>query len=130
MRALTVVAAGVVLALSGTVPSAQSAAADTSRDGRRVFVPARTPWGDPDLQGIYTNKDENGIPMERPAQFEGRTAADIRPSELQALIRQRNEAGEERAPGIGGAETGAGPVHWYEVLRREEQPAVAHHRSG
>lgn len=27
----------------------------------------RTPWGDPDLQGVYTNSNESGIPMERPA---------------------------------------------------------------
>ena len=24
----------------------------------------RTPWGHPDISGIYTNKDESGIPME------------------------------------------------------------------
>ena len=28
--------------------------------------------------------------------------------------RQRQQDAAERAPGIGGAETGAGPVHWYE----------------
>jgi hypothetical protein len=26
---------------------------------------ARTPWGDPDLQGTFTNKDEAGTPFER-----------------------------------------------------------------
>jgi hypothetical protein len=30
-------------------------------------VMPRTPWGDPDLQGTYTNSNESGIPMERPA---------------------------------------------------------------
>jgi hypothetical protein len=29
------------------------------------YSPPRTPWGDPDLQGAYTNSDERGIPMER-----------------------------------------------------------------
>jgi hypothetical protein len=29
-------------------------------------VPPRTPWGDPDLQGAYTNTDERWIPLERP----------------------------------------------------------------
>jgi hypothetical protein len=32
----------------------------------------RTPWGDPDLQGDYTNKYEQGTPFERPAEFDGR----------------------------------------------------------
>jgi hypothetical protein len=33
--------------------------------------PQRTPWGDPDLQGIWTNED-TGTPMERPARFGNR----------------------------------------------------------
>jgi len=32
----------------------------------------RTPWGDPDFQGTYTNIYENGTPLERPDQFAGR----------------------------------------------------------
>jgi hypothetical protein len=30
-------------------------------------TPPRTPWGDPDLQGNYTNLWELGTPLERPA---------------------------------------------------------------
>jgi hypothetical protein len=30
---------------------------------------ARTPWGDPDLQGEWTSEGEYGVPLERPAQF-------------------------------------------------------------
>src|SRR5207247_9793936 len=71
-------------------------------------------WGHPGLQGSYTNKDENGIPMERPNQFQGKTIDQIRQAELADLVRQRQQDATERAPGIGGAETGAGPVHWYE----------------
>ncbi len=29
----------------------------------------RTPWGEPDLQGIWTSQAELGVPFERPAQF-------------------------------------------------------------
>src|ERR1700733_6100069 len=32
---------------------------------------SRTPWGDPDISGVYSNTDENGIPFERPSEFEG-----------------------------------------------------------
>jgi len=80
----------------------------------RAYAPARTAWGDPDLQGIYTNKDESGIPFERPTQFDGKTITDVNDSELEELIADRAKAAVERAPGIGGAETGAGPTHWYE----------------
>jgi len=58
--------------------------------GAQSYSPPRTPWGHPDLQGIYSNDDETGTPMERPAQFEGRTLADITPEELQAIVRERN----------------------------------------
>src|SRR5262249_18652851 len=39
---------------------------------KSAWVPHRTPWGDPDLQGYFTNKDEQGVPLERPAEFAGR----------------------------------------------------------
>ena len=40
--------------------------------------------------------------------------ADVDDAELQELIEARAKAAVERAPGIGGADTGAGPTHWYE----------------
>ncbi len=62
--------------------TAASAAAQT-------WTPPRTPWGDPDLQGNYTNKYEQGTPFERPAEFEGRRLEDVRDDELSALVRER-----------------------------------------
>jgi hypothetical protein len=43
-------------------------------------------WGDPDLEGIYTNKDETSIPFERPKEFAGRRLESITAAELGALI--------------------------------------------
>ena len=48
----------------------------------------RTPWGDPDIQGTYTNTYENGTPLERPEQFSGRTLSDISREELLAVRQQ------------------------------------------
>src|SRR5712675_391816 len=39
----------------------------------------RTPWGDPDLSGNYTNLYEAGTPLERPAQFDGKRLGDVTP---------------------------------------------------
>src|SRR6516164_11661910 len=50
-----------------------------------------TPWGDPDLQGIYTNKDENNTPFERPAELAGKHLSDFGPAEMAALVKQRQE---------------------------------------
>jgi hypothetical protein len=33
---------------------------------RSSYSPPLTPWGDPDLQGAYTNPDERDIPLEKP----------------------------------------------------------------
>ena len=95
-----------------TAPSRPAAA--STRSAVKTYVPAKTPWGDPDLQGTYTNKDESGIPFERPSQFAGKSNADVDDDELKELIAERSKAAVDRAPGIGGAETGAGPTHWYE----------------
>jgi hypothetical protein len=82
--------------------SARSASAET----KAKWTAPRTPWGDPDLNGVYSNDDETGIPFERPAQFEGRRIEDITQAELLEINRQRNVqfnssvAGEEFAGGL------------------------------
>jgi hypothetical protein len=80
----------------------------------KAWTTPRTGWGDPDLQGSYTNTDESGTPFERPAEFEGKRAEDITPAELAKAIALRNERKARVAPTLGGAETGAGPIHWFE----------------
>ncbi len=63
----------------------------------RGWKAARTPWGDPDVSGVYTNSDEAGIPFERPAEFEGRRLQDISGEELAAIQQKRREATIENA---------------------------------
>ena len=82
------IAAVAVVPLAGQGSAPKPAAKATSKN----YTPARTPWGDPDLQGIYTNKDENGIPMEKPSQFEGKRLEDVDDSEFAEIVRARNEA--------------------------------------
>ncbi len=62
----------------------------------------RTPWGDPDLQGNYTNKYEYGTPFERPTGFEGRRLADVTPDEVRVLAGKRQQDALERAKFLGG----------------------------
>jgi hypothetical protein len=100
------------------VPAAKTTPATAAAPVKTWTMP-KTPWGDPDLEGSYTNKNENGIPLERPSQFQGKTSGEIQQSEFAEIVRQRQQEAVERAPGIGGAETGAGPVHWYESFGAE-----------
>jgi hypothetical protein len=112
MKTLMMGAAFLTIAITAFAQPPQPPA--TSARQATPYRAPKTPWGDPDLQGIYTNKDENGIPFERPSQLAGKNLADVNDAELQDLIAERSKAAAERAPGIGGADTGAGPTHWYE----------------
>ena len=64
------------------------AATSHAQQGAKFNAP-RTPWGDPDLQGSYSNKDENGTPFERPADLAGKTLSDFGEKELAELRKTR-----------------------------------------
>jgi hypothetical protein len=109
-------ALGLSAAVAGFLVPDLLAQSPGSPAARNWSVP-RTPWGDPDLQGTYSNSSESGIPMERPTDLAGRSLADITPDELSKLIAQRAERARKTAITIGGTsdnDTGAGPSHWYE----------------
>ena len=65
---------------------------------------ARTPWGDPDIQGNFTNLWEAGTPFERPDQFAGRRLEDVTREELlkMRLAIQDRTREEQLAGEIGG----------------------------
>src|SRR5262245_31799803 len=85
--------------------------------GKLANVTPKTPWGDPDLQGTYSNSNESGIPMQRPPELAGKRLDEVTPAELANLIERRREQQQQVARVIGGTsdnDTGAGPSHWYE----------------
>ena len=57
----------------------------------KTYSPPRTPWGDPDLQGNYTNKYEQGTPFERPDEFAGRQIEDLKNDELKDILQERQD---------------------------------------
>ena len=81
------------------------------------YVAPRTPWGDPQIMGAYTNSDESGIPFERPAAFDGKTLEDITPAELAKIVKQRQEQTVERAPTLSQFPGATSPLHWFENYR-------------
>src|SRR5215470_7653432 len=91
----------VVFAIAAVLAST-AFAQTTSRSSARAsaaksYTPARTPWGDPDLQGTYTNSNEYATPLERPARFAGRTLDDISDKELASI---REGAEQEAIAGL------------------------------
>jgi hypothetical protein len=76
-------------------------AVDGAGQGKPSYTPLRTPWGDPDLQGTYTNKYEQSTPLERPDEFAGRRVDDVAGAELADVLAKRNKQVVERAAGVG-----------------------------
>jgi hypothetical protein len=74
------------------------AAAQTAR---KSYQPPRTAWGDPDLQGNYTNKNEQSTPLERPDEFAGRRLDEVKGAELTALLAKREQQVLARPEGVG-----------------------------
>jgi hypothetical protein len=89
------------------------AAVRSSPRGEASGPAARTPWGDPDLQGVWTSATRT--PLERPAEFGTReflTDKEIATRNA-ALAKQARD--DETAPSPRRAgQTGGGPEHWYE----------------
>src|SRR5262245_37582765 len=115
-RFLAVITAAACLTACARPPTPPAGA--VAKDGTPSVLP-RTSWGDPLLEGTYTNKDEFGTPFERPDELAGRLRQEFGPDEMAALMKERTERGRAIARTIGGSadnDTGAGPPHWYEYL--------------
>ncbi len=104
---------GAALALAALVLLAPAGAAGQGNGGDGWTVP-QTPWGDPDLQGIWTTDWERSVPFERPVELGER--ADLSPEEVAARAERESillaDNKEDRTPRPGNTE--AGPEHWYE----------------
>ena len=82
--ALLVVLSGLAVSI---VASAQGTKSRSATDGesKANYVTPRTPWGDPDLQGLWSN--QTSTPLERPAALQGK----------ETLSQEEAEAREEAA---------------------------------
>jgi hypothetical protein len=60
-----------LLAAGATLVVAQGAAQHSTN---KTYAVPRTPWGHPDLQGIWTSDDARSVPLQRPMEFGDRRA--------------------------------------------------------
>ena len=106
---------------------ASSLAVGSLAFGQSAFEAPKTPWGDPDLQGVYTTDDLNGVPMQRDAKYGTR-----RFLTEQELAERAKEVKSERSTidtGVrpttgfwalvkdGGVDAAAAPAQWIEYAR-------------
>jgi hypothetical protein len=89
---------------TGSIDAAENfeCATQAAPQNASAWSPAKTPWGDPDLQGNYTNKYEYGTPFERPQEFDGRKIDDVTSKELSDALKKRQADTLERAKFLGG----------------------------
>jgi hypothetical protein len=114
----TMLLAAVVAAGSVSISAQAPAPAKAPAKPATTYTPPKTPWGDPDVSGNYTNKYEQGTPFERPAELEGKTLADISSKDLAGLIEKRQQAAIERDRFLSGDPTGtiAGPLEFRDIF--------------
>ena len=132
-RHIFVVAATLLGALTLSPPDAAAQANSPARataaaGGSKTWTVPRTPWGDPDLQGLWPASDMQGTPYERPAQFGER--ATLTPQELaerQAQSARQDEVDAETVVNTQRAPRGTGtgpPSHWGERGRPSLQASL------
>jgi hypothetical protein len=103
----------------------------------KAWTHPRTPWGDPDIQGLWPSTNVAGAPFERPEQFAGRAVLtdeefSARSKEFAAdaeRVKQGTEAGAKIAPPPDG-DSGGGPALGRAVGAQADQARVSGRRAG
>ena len=119
---VTAAAFGAVVTLASAQTSAPTKSAVARPNGAaRTFTPKRLPWGDPDISGNFTSKEEANTPFERPDVWAGRRLEDITAAEMAKANEERRRKALADAPYPGGGSRARGvaiavPIHWFDSL--------------
>jgi hypothetical protein len=93
-----------------TLPGTDNVKAFIAARVQKNWTQPKTPWGDPDISGVFTTKDEANTPFERPDEWAGRKMDDITPAQLaEAIVRRQEGALERGSPRVV-------PIHWFDNL--------------
>jgi hypothetical protein len=89
-------------------------------------APARTPWGDPDLQGVWPSGTLSAVPFERPKELGLRAQlSDAEYAERVAALQRQAAADAEEFVAPGPPVTAPmGPSHWLESGRASRQTSL------
>jgi hypothetical protein len=122
------VAAAAAMSVASSSLFAQTSREPARNDSAKSWSVPRTPWGDPDLQGLWPSIDMQGTPYERPENFG--TRAVLNEQELAARATQTVRQAEADAETTVNAQraprgTGTGPPsHWGERGRPSRQASL------
>jgi hypothetical protein len=104
------------------LPGTENVKAFIAARVQRGWSQPKTPWGDADISGVFTTKDEANTPFERPEEWAGRRMDEITSEEFTRALAARQQGAVEFAPFFGGGEPGSGvaiavPIHWFDNLQ-------------
>jgi hypothetical protein len=120
-------------AVALVVAALTAAAAAQTPAGGKGFTPPKTPWGDPDLQGVWPGTEMVGVPLQRQQQFGERNV--LTEEEFQARVKQAKQTEEDaladfdvttadtRNAGAVGSATSP-PPHWLERGKPSRQASL------
>jgi len=106
---LATIALGVTVALGSLDTTAQQ----RRSDGAASFVAPKTPWGDPDIQGLWPSGDWRRVPLQRPENLGTRN--ELTPQEFDYCAKLVDLFLDQKLPDLGDE-----PIH---VPRRS--PGIA-----
>jgi hypothetical protein len=120
---------GTAVLFALTSVSAQSPRPAAKAGASKKYTVPRTPWGDPDLQGIWPSTQMLGVPFQRPDTLAGKTELsddELKQREEQARRQAEQDNEEFVAPRAGGAEGGGTgpPNHWSERGKPQRQTSL------
>lgn len=116
---LGVLAAVIVVVSLAAVPLAGQGKPSIAAPAAKSYAPPKTPWGHPDLQGIYTSDDYINVPLERPVEFGERFyLTDKEMADREAQIAAQSKADLQTAVAPDARVTTGPPGHWGERAKR------------
>jgi hypothetical protein len=121
---LCLIAAAAIITTVPVAGQTSAAAKPEAKSAAKSDTPnaaAKTPWGDPDIQGTWTSDDTWGVPFERPKNFG--TRATLTEDELKD--RQKRVEQSEEFVGTGGGNTHSPAVAALQAKEKGEAPPAA-----
>ena len=99
--------------------------AQTQSRGAKPYSPPKTPWGDPDLQGIWPSTEMIGVPLQRPANFGTRNVlTEEEFAQREAQAKRTSEADSEQFVKEGATVGINPPSHWIDRGKPNRQASL------
>jgi hypothetical protein len=110
-------AVGITMGLCAVAgPSALHGAAQGARatSAATAWKTPKTPWGHPDLQGVWVTDEEIGVPLERPVDLGEKATLTEEEFRRRAEALKKKYLKDDKADRAGEIGNEQGPVTWYE----------------